>query len=110
MKRANFLLILLWTLSAHAQSTKPSMLMEPAGWQFEQFPLPPGFAPGIPYKGIEELRFSPCMFKKEATDYFTYAFVARLDGVANVSQSEIRQYLLTYFKGLCSKTAADRKL
>lgn len=95
--------------AAHAQS-KPSLLVTPADWQFEQFSLPPVFAPTLPYKGIEELRFSPGMFKKDATDYFTYVFVARFDGTKNVSQADINNYLLTYYKGLCSKTAADRKL
>ena len=95
---------------AAGAQTKPSILFTPADWQFEQFPLPPVFAPTIKYKGIEELRFSPDMFKKEATGYFTYVFVARLDRTRNISQAEIKNYLLTYFKGLCSKTAADRKL
>jgi len=106
-------LLLLFTfyflLAPHAQ-TKPSMLPAPANWQFETFPLPPGFAPAIPYKGTEELRFSPDMFKKGTTSYFTYAFAARLDDTKGVSQADIKNYLLTYFKGLCSKTAADRKL
>jgi hypothetical protein len=95
--------------TAHAQP-KPSILLAPADWQFEQFPLPPVFAPTIKYNGIEELRFSPGMFKKEATSYFTYAFAARLDSTKNVTPADIKSYLLTYFKGLCSKTAADRKL
>ena len=38
--------------------------MQPANWEFERFSLPPGFAPGITYKGAEELRFAPGMFKK----------------------------------------------
>jgi hypothetical protein len=95
--------------AAHAQKT-PLLLKTPANWQLEQFSLPPAFAPTIKYKGIEELRFSPGMFKKEATDYFTYVFAARLDSTKNVSQADIKDYLLTYFKGLCGKTAADRKL
>jgi hypothetical protein len=93
----------------HAQP-KPTMLTGPADWQFEQFALPPVFAPGVKYKGIEELRFSPDMFKKDAPNYFTYAFAARLDNTKTVTQSNIQDYLLTYFRGLCSKTATDRKL
>jgi hypothetical protein len=99
----NFLLVI------NAQ-TKPVLLKEPANWQLERFSLPPAFAPAIKYKGVEELRFSPGMFKKDTTGYFTYAFVIRLDSTENVSQDDIKNYLLEYFKGLCSKTAADRKL
>ena len=50
------------------------------------------------------------MFNKDAVDYFTYAFVAELDGITTISQDNIRDYLLAYFKGLCSSTAKDRKL
>jgi hypothetical protein len=98
-----------FVLAIYAQ-TKPSILTAPPNWQFEQFPLPPAFAPTLKYKGIEELRFSPDMFKKDATGYFTYVFAARLDETKSVSPADIKDYLLTYFKGLCSKTAADRKL
>jgi hypothetical protein len=36
--------------------------------------------------------------------------VAQLDNVTAVSQNDTRNYLLKYFKGLCSSTAKDRKL
>ena len=89
--------------------TKPVILKQPANWQLERFSLPPIFAPAIKYNGVEELRFSPGMFKKDTIGYFTYAFVIRLDNTENISQPEIKNYLLEYFKGLCSKTASDRK-
>lgn len=93
-----------------AQDQTPQLLKEPVSWQFERFSLPPEFAPGIPYKGAEELRFSPGMFVKDSTTYFTYAFVAELDNVSSVSQDDIQNYLLNYFKGLCSSTAKQRNL
>jgi hypothetical protein len=98
------------TISAKSQEAKPQLLKEPANWAFERFALPPGFAPGFPFKGVEELRFSPGMFNKDSATYFTYAFVAQLDNVTSISQNDIRDYLLKYFKGLCSSTAKDRKL
>jgi len=96
--------------TAKAQQAIPELLKEPVTWQFERFGLPPVFAPNIPYKGAEELRFSPGMFKKDSKQYFTYAFVAQLDNTSAISQNDIRNYLLVYFKGLCSSTAKDRKL
>jgi hypothetical protein len=112
MKNLFVFLIFIFSLSmtATAQEVKPQLLKEPATWAFERFPLPPGFAPGIPYKGVEELRFSPGMFKKDSATYFTYAFVAQLDSVTAISQVEVHDYLFKYFKGLCSSTAKDRKL
>jgi hypothetical protein len=107
---AFLILIVSLPIAAKAQGAKPQLLKEPANWTFERFALPPEFAPGFPYKGVEELRFSPGMFNKDSTAYFTYAFVAQLDNVTTISQANIRDYLLKYFKGLCSSVAKDRKL
>ncbi|HEV8508460.1 MAG TPA: hypothetical protein VGQ53_23855 [Chitinophagaceae bacterium] len=93
-----------------AQSQTAQLLKQPADWQFERFTLPPEFAPNIPYKGVEELRFSPGMFVKDSANYFTYAFVAELDNINSISKDNIKDYLLEYFKGLCSSTAKQRKL
>jgi len=102
--------IITMSLATEAQQATPRLLKEPANWTFERFALPPVFAPAFPYKGAEELRFSPGMFNKDSTDYFTYAFAAQLDGTTTISQDDIRNYLFNYFKGLCSSTANDRKL
>lgn len=93
-----------------AQSQTPQLLKEPSDWQFERFALPPSFAPTIPCKGAEELRFSPGMFVKDSATYFSYAFVAEFDDTKSVSQADIQNYLFTYFKGLCSSTAKNRNL
>jgi len=109
----NIIAILIFTVSlssARAQHDKPQLLKEPATWAFERFALPPVFAPHFPFRGVEELRFSPGMFNKDSTGYFTYAFVAQLDSTASISQDDIRNYLLNYFRGLCRSTANDRKL
>ena len=103
--------ILLVALSStKGQENKPHLLKEPATWQFERFPLPPDFAKSILYKGAEELRFAPGMFKKDSPDYFTYVFVAQIDSITTISPIDIKNYLLNYYKGLCSATAKDRKL
>jgi len=105
-----FLIFIISFSTARSQEAKPQLLYEPASWTFERFTLPPQFAPGFPYKGVEELRFSPGMFNKDSATYFTYAFIAQLDNVTAILQSDTRDYLLKYFKGLCSSTAKDRKL
>jgi hypothetical protein len=103
-------ILLLVAANAQQQQQTPQLLKQPANWQFERFALPPEFAPGIPYKGAEELRFSPGMFVKDSNNYFTYAFAAELDNIQSISQDEIKNYLLEYFKGLCSNTAKSRNL
>jgi hypothetical protein len=112
MKNVLIALIFIVSLSiaAKAQQATPQLLKEPAAWTFERFTLPPSFAPNFPYKGAEELRFSPGMFNKDSTDYFTYAFVAQLDNTTTISQNDISNYLLDYFKGLCSSTAKAREI
>jgi len=93
-----------------AQNQTAQLLKQPANWQFERFALPPEFAPNIPYKGVEELRFSPGMFIKDSSNYFTYAFVVELDNINSISRDDIKNYLLDYFKGLCGNTAKQRNL
>jgi hypothetical protein len=105
-----FTCLMIITNNAKAQNAKPEYLKAPASWQFERFALPPSFATAFPYKGVEELRFSPGMFNKDSSDYFSYAFVARLDNAGSFTQEEVRNYLLVYFKGLCANTARQRNL
>lgn len=112
MKRVLLILLYITALSVatKAQQQTPQLLKRPAHWEFERFSLPPQFAPDIRYKGAEELRFAPGMFAKDSATYFTYAFVAALDSVTSISQTDIKNYLLAYYKGLCNSTAKERKL
>lgn len=112
MKNVMVLFGFLYTvaITAEAQNTKPEFLKEPSAWEFERFALPPSFSSNFPYKGVEELRFSPGMFNKNSLDYFSYAFVAQLDNISFITQEGVKGYLLTYFKGLCASTAKDRNL
>jgi len=105
-----FFISIVFLSLAHAQEQKPELLKQPANWEFERFNLPPGFAPGITYKGAEELRFAPGMFQKDSANYFTYVFVAELDSVSAVSKADIQDYLLKYYQGLCYGVAKDKKL
>jgi hypothetical protein len=106
----SFIVLVIFSIAVKAQENKPQILIEPVSWEFEKFPLPPSFATAIIYKGFEELRFAPGMFKKDAHDYFTYAFVAQIDSSVTISQADAKNYLVNYYRGLCSITAKDRKL
>src|SRR4051794_9456116 len=52
----------------------------PPGFRTETIPFPLGFAPDLPYRGVEELRFAPGMFQPGAPDFWSYAFVWWLEG------------------------------
>jgi hypothetical protein len=70
-----FLLVaLLLARSAAAQSEDepPYKVPEPAAWAKETFPLPPAFAPGVTWTGVEELRFAPDWMKANADTFFSY--------------------------------------
>jgi hypothetical protein len=107
---AAFSFLMTIALGMKGQNAKPEFLKGPVSWQFERFTLPPTFSQNFPYKGAEELRFSPGMFNKDSVNYFSYAFVARLDNTPAFTQEQVKNYLLVYFKGLCASTAKQRNL
>ena len=110
MKRGLLFIFLTCSMLTLMAQKRPLILARPADWRFEQFTLPPEFAPAVKYKGLEELRFSPGWGDKNATDYFTLIFGIRFDDTKSVSQEDIKNYLLTYFRGLCDFTVKARKL
>lgn len=110
MKKACLPILLVYSVLTLTAQSKPALLLTPTNWRFEQFSLPPEFAPTVKYKGIEELRFAPGWGQKGAPDYFTLVFGVRFDDTKSVSMADIKDYMLTYFRGLCSNTAKARNL
>lgn len=98
------------TTSAFAQgrNVTPTLLKGPENWRFEQLPIPPGFAPGIKWKGFEEARFAPGMFATGAENYFTYALAVSVEGTNTIQAAELKDFLDRYFSGL-SITVGRRK-
>jgi len=63
--------------------------------------LPPQFAPFLPLSGDEATR-EPATFYDTTSDYFfSYGFVWWLNGAPDLSTAGLREYLRTYFTGLC---------
>src|SRR4051812_6700953 len=58
----------------------PYALTAPEGWGVERFAIPIEFAPSIPYKGVEDIRFAPGWSDAKSNEYWTYAFLWYLDG------------------------------
>ena len=88
----------------------PYTFRAPEGWRSERIPFPLGFAKDLDYKGHEDLRFSPGMFKPDAPDYFSYAFVLWVEGAMSFEPKSLERDLLRYYQGLCGAVAARRKL
>ena len=78
------------------------------GWFGERIKLPPGFSPAMAWKGIEEIRFAPGMFKADQPDFFSYALVFSLEPGADVSPAGLRKQILLYYQGLSSRVSAGK--
>jgi hypothetical protein len=78
------------------------------GWFGERIKLPPGFSPTMDWKGIEEIRFAPGMFKPDQPDFFSYALVFSLAADADVSPAGLRKQILLYYQGLSSRVSAGK--
>lgn len=72
----------------------------PKDWDIERFLIPIGFAPSIPYKGIEDIRFTPGWAKKETNEYWSYAFLWYLDGTPKFDSKTLEKNLIAYYTGL----------
>ena len=95
-------LALLFCLGSAGRADTPGFQWPvPKGWAKETIPFPLGFAPEVPYKGTEEIRFSPGMFEPKAPGYWTYAFVWWLEGDSDVGAQALSAQMTRYFSGLC---------
>lgn len=75
-------------------------LSSPANWGIERFPIPIGFAPQIPYKGVEDIRFTPGWAKAASDEYWSYAFLWYLEGDEKMDSKTIESNMQLYYSGL----------
>lgn len=102
---------LLLLLTSCAAPTPPATVASwqlPAGWSAETNTFPLSFAPGLPYRGSEEIRFMPGMYKPGARDFWSYAFVWAIEGAPAVAPANLEQSLTTYFKGLTESVGGSK--
>lgn len=102
--------VIAWLPACASQDAAPEPARTSAvsieGWQAETFPLPPGFAPGLP-TGVESLRFAPGWRDPGAEGFWSYAFVLWIDEPAP-DGARIQQVLETYYNGLMAAFAGDK--
>ena len=111
MFRACLLSALLLTPSAADQPEKepPYQVPTPKGWAEETIALPPAFAPDMKWKGTEELRFAPGMFRADAPDFFSYALLFWLPDDTEISAKVMERELLAYYRGLAAAVLKSKK-
>ena len=110
MKKAIVTLLIFFAFGkCFAQSTGYSLPL-PEKWKSETIPFPIGFAPSIPYQGIEEIRFTPGWGDASSNEYWAYTFLWFVDGSPQVNADLLNTYITTYYDGLYhsnNKTATD---
>ena len=88
----------------------PYVLDTVKGWGIERFLIPIGFAPSIPYTGVEDIRFTPGWAKKTTTEYWSYAFLWYLDGTQTFDAKTIENNLKAYYTGLVKVNSDSAKI
>lgn len=80
----------------------------PTAWKHETFELPPQFAPSLPYRGTEDLRFMPGFSSPTAPDYWSYDLVWWLDEPPPFDPTNVAATLTTYFQGLATAVGGSK--
>jgi hypothetical protein len=99
------------TVSADVVASSPPQFRWdlPTRWKSETIPFPLPFAPSLPYRGVEELRFEPKFFDASAPTYFSYSFAWILDDDATPLTGErLSGDLARYFSGLAHEVSPNR--
>lgn len=110
MKTLAILIFSLCSLTNYSQEIKTDSLYTfpaPVNWGIERFPIPIGFAPTIPYKGVEDIRFTPGWAKATTDEYWTYAFLWYLEGDIKMDAKIIESNLQQYYSGLITANGID---
>jgi hypothetical protein len=117
MKYAVIIFLLTSPLFSFCQSTTeefdskkwepPYNLDFPLGWGIERFLIPISFAPKIPYRGVEDIRFTPGWGKAESADYWSYVFLWYLDGQQKITAKIVENNLKKYYSGLVKAIQVD---
>jgi hypothetical protein len=78
----------------------PYHLQSPAGWERERFSLPPGFAPDLGFKGVEDIRFAPGWADVKSEEHWAYCFLWWLNGNVKQDVASLQSALEKYYSGL----------
>ena len=89
----------------------PSIQIEaPREWRAETIELPPGFAPDMKLKGVEEIRFAPGMLQADSDSFFSYFLVFALPEQKSLDEETLQRELLVYYRGLASAVAGGKNV
>lgn len=75
-------------------------LPHPDKWGTEKISFPINFAQSIPFKGNEEIRFTPGWGDSKSEEYWSYVFLWFVEGAPAINADNLKQYLTQYYNGL----------
>jgi hypothetical protein len=105
------LLLLMLKCTCFSQQAAPVYpLLKPENWHTETFALPPPFVATLPFKGTEDIRFSPDWAKKGTEGYWTYAFLWTITDNATFTKKLLEKYLHDYYTGLVKANLKEAKI
>lgn len=77
------------------------------GWGHETIPFPLPFAPSLPYRGTEEVRFMPGWARAGQPDHWSYAFAWWLESFPRPDEASLAADLTAYYGGLCAAVGGE---
>ncbi|EDP96765.1 hypothetical protein U8527_00480 [Kordia algicida OT-1] len=95
-----FTIIFCAVTSFSQENTRVNLLTSDASWGKEIISMPIHFAPQIPYKGVEEIRFAPNWSKQGKDDFWSYVFVWDINLNKELTATDLETYMQYYFDGL----------
>ena len=92
------------------QAADPFTYNVPGSWRADPryvFPLP--WWPTIPYKGFEDIFFSPNFDEISSPEYHSFLFFLWLDGAHMMNAEQLQNDALAYFRGIATERGRNYK-
>lgn len=106
-----FFLILMIPAWVFSQIDSTIVLLEaPEDWRAELLAFPLAFAPSLPYKGVEDIRFAKGWPDKNSEEFWAYALVWDIENDPKLTAIELEKKMKVYFDGLMEAVAEDKEL
>jgi hypothetical protein len=93
-----------------SQASDPFVYSVPGTWRADArytFPLP--WWPKIPYRGFEDIFFSPNFDQIDSPEYHSFLFLLSLEGAHVMNAEQLQSDMLAYFRGIAEERGRNYK-
>jgi len=87
-----------------SRASDPFAYTVPGNWSTDPrytFPLP--WWPAMPYRGFEDVFFSPNFDQEDSPEYHSFLFFLSLDGARVITAEQLQSDILAYFRGIAQE-------